>query len=469
VLQQLWAETYRLGATGSAGAYAGRSYWVCTYNWVNQDISYPVSTPLYIDALTSGFSTGGTPTFAIIGFNNKVYFDSSTLNADETFVNNFTTALNLAIDEFVREGLYVNQPIEDRYFNSDFNEDIDLTNVFAEFNDNPFTINILENFDPSVVNVSLTGNLLTISGNGGKEAETIIRIQAVSGDFSVTDDFKVTISDPTSFLQLIQGFEVENFPPPFWNVKYNTLTDGGLSGSNLKDPTSTVTWEKNDASTPLYGADYIHSGDNSALIVYNAPDFNWLISPYMQLDYNDYVLKFWICYTNTTLYSTKFHVLIDDGVKGWVSILDWNEANSTNLYENEISLSLSDFYNKTIRAAFVYEYTDGYEVAVDDIVISSPSRIDNNSVIPTEIKLYQNYPNPFNPTTKINFSIPETSLIKLFVFNQKGEIVKSLFEGKLEKGNHTYDFNGMDLTSGVFYYKLETGTGSFIKKMIMLK
>jgi len=92
-----------------------------------------------------------------------------------------------------------------------------------------------------------------------------------------------------------------------------------------------------------------------------------------------------------------------------------------------------------------------------------------NRIEPDGIELYQNYPNPFNPNTNISFSISESSQIKLSVFNQKGEIVKSLFEGKLDKGNHNFDFNGSDLTSGVYFYKLESESGSIMKKMIMLK
>ena len=79
MLQQLWSDNYKPGASGLEGAYAGKSYWICTYEWDNQLSSYPISTPLYDQAFTTGFATGFTPTFAIIGYNNKVYFDNYTL------------------------------------------------------------------------------------------------------------------------------------------------------------------------------------------------------------------------------------------------------------------------------------------------------------------------------------------------------------------------------------------------------
>jgi hypothetical protein len=368
----------------------------------------------------------------------------------------------------VREGVYVKQPIADKYFLTDFNEEIDLNNVFAEYNGNPFSINLIGNTNPSIAGIELNGSILSISGWGGIIDETTVSVQAVSGDFSVTEDFKIMISDPQVFQALNEGMESETFPPPFWSIKYNTAEDGGLNGASLIDPPSSPKWQLNDASTQGYGADYIHSGNNSALIKFWAPDFNWLIMPEMQLDYNDYTLNFWIWYSSS-FYETKFHVLVDDGTKGWNSILAWNVLNPDNLFESEVSLSLADYAGKTIRIAFVYEYSDGYEMALDDIRIESPSGIENTAGEPKEIALDQNYPNPFNPSTKISFSLPGTSMSKLVVYNHKGEFVKSVFEGMLEKGNHSYEFDGSDLTSGIYFYKLETNESSYLKKMIMLK
>jgi hypothetical protein len=469
----LWEETYNPGATGSDGAYAGKSYWVATYNWsadINPvPITYPYDTNLYSVALTSGFATGFTPTFAIIGYNKKVYFDS-TQNLPETLeecMARFAEALNLAIDEFFRP-IYVESPIADKNYTSDFNENIDLNNVFTEAESNPMTFSIIGNTNPEAVTASIAGNILTISGTCGDIAESSISVQAVSGENSATDEFLVSSYDPVSFSYLENGFESTAFPPPFWQIKYNTETDGGLNGANLIDPPSIPKWQLNDTTTPNYGTDYIHSGVNSALIKFWAPDFNWLISPYMQLDYNDYTLSFWVWYSSS-FYETKFHVLVDDGTKGWSSILDWDVSDPDNLYDSEVTLPLTDFAGKTVRIAFVYEYSDGYEMALDDIRVESPSGIENTSGTSQDITLHQNYPNPFNPSTKISFSLPGNSQVKLSVFNQKGELVETLYEGLLEKGNHSCDFVGSDITSGIYFYKLETDESSYIKKMIMLK
>jgi carboxypeptidase T len=97
-----------------------------------------------------------------------------------------------------------------------------------------------------------------------------------------------------------------------------------------------------------------------------------------------------------------------------------------------------------------------------------------SSEIPTEYKLFQNYPNPFNPVTKIQFSIPrdvrgEMQDAKLVVFDITGKEIVTLVNQKLSAGNYSVDFNGVNLPSGIYYYKLEAGDFVETKRMILLK
>jgi photosystem II stability/assembly factor-like uncharacterized protein len=87
----------------------------------------------------------------------------------------------------------------------------------------------------------------------------------------------------------------------------------------------------------------------------------------------------------------------------------------------------------------------------------------------TTYKLEQNYPNPFNPTTTIGFGIPEKVNVKLSVLNILGEEIKILLNEEKEAGYHSIDFNASDLPSGVYFYKLVTGSYSSTKKMILLR
>jgi hypothetical protein len=90
-------------------------------------------------------------------------------------------------------------------------------------------------------------------------------------------------------------------------------------------------------------------------------------------------------------------------------------------------------------------------------------------IIPKRFNLYQNYPNPFNPVTNIKYELNNISFIKLSVIDITGKIIKVLFEGKQNAGLYETEFNAEYLSSGIYFYKLETEKYSETKKMILLK
>ncbi|MBE0570727.1 MAG: T9SS type A sorting domain-containing protein [Ignavibacteriaceae bacterium] len=114
---------------------------------------------------------------------------------------------------------------------------------------------------------------------------------------------------------------------------------------------------------------------------------------------------------------------------------------------------------------------------VDQILTSIEG--DNNETIPSDYALKQNYPNPFNPTTRIDFSLPAESNVKLIIYNILGQEVIQLVNDQMSAGNHSVNWNANDaagnqLTSGIYLYKLTASSvngGEFqdIKKMILLK
>jgi len=91
------------------------------------------------------------------------------------------------------------------------------------------------------------------------------------------------------------------------------------------------------------------------------------------------------------------------------------------------------------------------------------------NLFPESYSLQQNYPNPFNPNTKISFSIPEQTIVKLKIFNSIGQEVAALLNTELAAGNHTVDFNAASLSSGVYFYRIETPNFTSTKKMILMK
>ncbi|MBZ0179785.1 MAG: T9SS type A sorting domain-containing protein [Melioribacteraceae bacterium] len=89
--------------------------------------------------------------------------------------------------------------------------------------------------------------------------------------------------------------------------------------------------------------------------------------------------------------------------------------------------------------------------------------------LPTSYKLAQNYPNPFNPATKIEFSLPEATVVSLKVYDILGSEVATLINEKMEAGNYTFNFDASKLPSGAYIYRIITDKFQATKKMMLLK
>lgn len=107
---------------------------------------------------------------------------------------------------------------------------------------------------------------------------------------------------------------------------------------------------------------------------------------------------------------------------------------------------------------------------MDKVLTFRPVGIQNISTEnPAGYNLSQNFPNPFNPETNINFFVPQTSIVKLNIYNSLGKKIQSIFEGKLSSGTYTYKWSASDFPSGVYFYKLEANNFTSVKKMTLIK
>ena len=86
-----------------------------------------------------------------------------------------------------------------------------------------------------------------------------------------------------------------------------------------------------------------------------------------------------------------------------------------------------------------------------------------------KIFLYQNYPNPFNPVTNLEFGISDLGFVSLKVYDALGQEVRTLANEIRSPGNYNVEFDGSDLPSGIYFYKLEAGDFVETKRMILLK
>lgn len=112
-------------------------------------------------------------------------------------------------------------------------------------------------------------------------------------------------------------------------------------------------------------------------------------------------------------------------------------------------------------------YVDNINVTAYQIV---PTDIGGNlSGMPTRFELSQNYPNPFNPSTQIKFSVPKEGFVNIKVFDVLGREVRTLVNEVKKPGYYSVDFDGANLSSGFYFYRMETSSYVETKKMMLLK
>ena len=92
-----------------------------------------------------------------------------------------------------------------------------------------------------------------------------------------------------------------------------------------------------------------------------------------------------------------------------------------------------------------------------------------NSLIPEDFSLGQNYPNPFNPETRIRFSIPKSSFVSIVVHDVSGKEITQLVNNQLTPGNYEYNWSASGLSSGIYFYRIQTVDFTDSRKMVLLK
>jgi xylan 1,4-beta-xylosidase len=151
------------------------------------------------------------------------------------------------------------------------------------------------------------------------------------------------------------------------------------------------------------------------------------------------------------------------GITGW-----WNnfETFTTNLLKpvsgnHDVYLEFSGTENDKLFDLQLFQFTNN----------STPTSIGESqgNNLPQKFHLYQNFPNPFNPTTKIEYSVPKSSFVFLKVYDVLGREVEALVNDENSAGIYQVIFNGEELTSGVYLYRIQSGDFIQTKKMILMK
>jgi len=110
-------------------------------------------------------------------------------------------------------------------------------------------------------------------------------------------------------------------------------------------------------------------------------------------------------------------------------------------------------------------YKDSSRLTVNYTLVS----VAEHNALPGEFRLMQNYPNPFNPSTTIRYGLPNRSHVTLTVFNTLGQQVAHLQNGEQEAGYHEVQFDGKNLSSGVYFYRIQAGDFVATKRLLLLR
>ena len=128
------------------------------------------------------------------------------------------------------------------------------------------------------------------------------------------------------------------------------------------------------------------------------------------------------------------------------------------------------YYDKIRNDLFITELQLGILRHYDlDSTVNFITNISENGVMPKSYSLKQNYPNPFNPSTRISFEIPRKEFVNITVYDLSGKIVQELVNSEIQTGDYTLEFNGANMATGVYFYRIRAGDFSETKKMMLIK
>jgi len=164
--------------------------------------------------------------------------------------------------------------------------------------------------------------------------------------------------------------------------------------------------------------------------------------------------------------SSWFYCALDQVGKSTDNGLTWNDITFP-IQNGEQILWLDAVAEQ--NKVYVYAVTNMYRIMRYADMVYTIGIKNLSTGVPESFKLYQNYPNPFNPSTKIKFAIPKRSFVRLKIFDILGREKEMLVNQEVSPSEYEVFFDGSKYSSGVYFYRITTGTFTDTKKMVIVK
>jgi hypothetical protein len=288
----------------------------------------------------------------------------------------------------------------------------------------------------------------TASGN------TVIKICTALGCDTIRTNDTVTTTVNVGLISL--------FCDPFTTASNWTITNNGgncvWAAASIRSETMPLT-----AVSPIFAADEDLCGSgttmNTTATLTTPLNCTNATSVYCVFD-NDYEIL------------GADHAKLDvstDGGTTWINKFDWTTDHRTT-HETQLLPEANGQASVKVRLTYVAPGWDWWW-AVDNFCIygtvTGVSNGQNNN--PSVYTLKQNYPNPFNPTTVISYGLPKAGNVKLVVYDLLGREVKTLVNEFKSAGSYDVTFDASTLASGVYFYRIESGSFTDTKKLTLIK
>ncbi len=301
--------------------------------------------------------------------------------------------------------------------------------------------------------------------------------------------FNVTIYSPNNFNGVTLKLKLDSFitiygdgschGPYNAEIRYRFGTSGsfsGFTGNNWSPTTGYTNYEfilptdystKNSLEIRIYGwnaACESHNHmyfDNVKLYGSDFPTHVELTS-LTAYAVNKHIVLNWKTAAETDNYGFD----IERALFSTSPIQDWKKIGFVNGSGNSNSPKDYIFIDKTANAG---KYTYRLKQINVNGSFEFSKQVEVDLGIPMTFSLGQNYPNPFNPATMINYQVPVQATVKIDVFNVVGEMVTTLVNEVKEPGYYEVTWNAASITSGVYFFRINAGGFSSVKKMMLMK